>query len=89
LLSAWDGAPRTIITGDMNSHPDEADINRLLDAGLTSAGDPTIPTFISFDPTERIDYIFASEDLIFADFGVGSTTASDHLPLAVNVHYGE
>ncbi|MCB9450860.1 MAG: endonuclease/exonuclease/phosphatase family protein [Anaerolineaceae bacterium] len=93
LLARWDGAPRTIIAGDMNAHPEDDDTQMFVDAGLTSAQDVTgnseLLTFISFDPYERIDYIYGSEGITFSDFEIPQTTASDHLPLVVTVNVGD
>jgi endonuclease/exonuclease/phosphatase family metal-dependent hydrolase len=89
LLANWNNAPYTLISGDMNAHPADADTAMFAAAGLTSAqdiaGDPTALTFSSADPYERIDYIYATAELSFADFVIPQTQASDHLPLAVTV----
>lgn len=89
LLANWNNAPYTLISGDMNAHPEDADTAMFAAAGLTSAqdvaGDPTALTFSSADPYERIDYIYATAELSFADFVIPQTQASDHLPLAVTV----
>jgi endonuclease/exonuclease/phosphatase family metal-dependent hydrolase len=89
VLEAWNGAPRTLIVGDMNGHPEDADIALFLGAGLTSAqdatGNPDLLTFSSAEPVERIDWIFGTSEFQFSDFVIPSTTASDHLPLAVTV----
>jgi endonuclease/exonuclease/phosphatase family metal-dependent hydrolase len=89
VLAHWGGAPRTIIAGDMNAHPEDSDTRLFFDAGLTSAQDATgnsdLLTFISYNPYERIDYIYGSAGITFSDFVIPQTTASDHLPLAVTV----
>lgn len=93
VLAQWGGAPRTIIAGDMNAHPEDDDTRMFFDAGLTSAQDVTgnsdLLTFISFDPYERIDYIYGSAGITFSDFVIPLVTASDHLPLAVTVTVGD
>jgi endonuclease/exonuclease/phosphatase family metal-dependent hydrolase len=89
LLEVWNRAPRTVIAGDMNAHPEDSDIALFLQAGLVSAQDATnngdLLTYSSAVPVERIDWIFGSPDVRFGDFVIPQTTASDHLPLAVNV----
>ena len=89
VVAAWNGTPRTVITGDMNAQPGDADVVQYTQGGLISAqdtaGNPDAFTFSSYDPFERIDWIFASPDVEFSHFQIGDTTASDHLPLAVTV----
>jgi endonuclease/exonuclease/phosphatase family metal-dependent hydrolase len=89
VLESWNQAPRSVIVGDMNARPGEADIELYLQAGLTSAqdaaGDPGLMTYSSKNPVERIDWVFGTSDVAFSDFEIPSTTASDHLPLAVTV----
>lgn len=50
---------------------------------VTGQGD--LFTFSSTRPRFRVDWIFGTHDLIFSDFVIPPTTASDHLPLAVTV----
>lgn len=89
LLAVWNRAPRTLVTGDMNGHPEDADIALFLRAGLVSAQDTTgntmLDTWSSAEPVERIDYIFGTPDLAFDDFKIPRTQASDHLPLSASV----
>jgi len=89
VLANWNGAPYTLISGDMNAHPEDGDTALFAQAGLTSAqdvaGDPAALTFSSADQYERIDYIYGTSELSFADFVITPTQASDHLPLAVTV----
>jgi endonuclease/exonuclease/phosphatase family metal-dependent hydrolase len=89
LVEVWADSPRTIIAGDMNARPGEADVTLFENGGLISAqdvaGDPELFTFSSTTPTERIDWIFGSADIEFSDFEIPHSTASDHLPLAVTV----
>jgi endonuclease/exonuclease/phosphatase family metal-dependent hydrolase len=85
LLGVWGGASRTIIAGDMNSTPGSDEFARFEAAGLESAGDPTIPTYPSSDPRDRIDYIFATPDLELGEVAFPQRTASDHLAVAATV----
>jgi endonuclease/exonuclease/phosphatase family metal-dependent hydrolase len=87
LLGAWGGASRTIIAGDMNSTPESEEFARFEAAGLETAGDPTIPTYPSTDPRDRIDYIFATPDLELGDVVFPQSTASDHLAVAATVTF--
>jgi endonuclease/exonuclease/phosphatase family metal-dependent hydrolase len=87
LLGAWGGASRTIIAGDMNSTPESDEFTRFEAAGLETAGDPTIPTYPSTDPRDRIDYIFATPDLELGDVAFPESTASDHLAVAATVTF--
>ncbi|MEU5879736.1 endonuclease/exonuclease/phosphatase family protein [Spirillospora sp. NPDC047279] len=88
LLRAWGGAPRTIIGGDMNAGPGSEEIIHLLEGGgtlrSTASGDasPTTPD------GERIDWIFGTDDLMFTDYEVTPSEASDHYPVGVTVRIG-
>jgi endonuclease/exonuclease/phosphatase family metal-dependent hydrolase len=93
LLEVWGGAPATVITGDMNTQPDEANLALFLDAGLLSVQDEAglghLPT--ASRPTvrgDRVDYMFVTEDLGFADVSVPFSGASDHLPIAATILVG-
>ncbi|HEY4718454.1 MAG TPA: endonuclease/exonuclease/phosphatase family protein [Anaerolineales bacterium] len=89
ILSTWNHAPTTIIMGDFNALPDSQAIQLLLDAGLIDVsrevGQQPTYTYYSADPDHQIDYIFVTPDLGYGDFIIPSTTASDHLPLAVTI----
>ncbi|MFC6881769.1 MULTISPECIES: endonuclease/exonuclease/phosphatase family protein [Actinomadura] len=87
LLRAWGGAPRTIIAGDFNAAPDSDEIGRMLDSEMRSAalgGDasPTTPD------GARLDWVFGTDDLLFSDYEVPRSKASDHYPVAVTVRIG-
>lgn len=93
LLEAWGGTPATVITGDMNTQPDEANLALFLDAGLLSVQDEAglgdLPT--ATEPTvrgDRVDYMFVTEDLGFAAVAVPFSGASDHLPIAATILLG-
>jgi endonuclease/exonuclease/phosphatase family metal-dependent hydrolase len=93
LLAAWGGAPRTVIAGDFNFWPswEEADLWEA--AGFVSAQDVTGHgaefTVPSYDPDNRVDWIFGTPDLSFADFAIlDQVTSSDHFPLVVTVSVG-
>ncbi|MEX1143551.1 MAG: endonuclease/exonuclease/phosphatase family protein [Anaerolineales bacterium] len=89
ILDTWNNAEATIIMGDFNALPDSEAITLLLRAGLIDISreigqQPTF-TYYSADPDHQIDYIFVTPDLAYSDFVIHSTTASDHLPLAVTI----
>ncbi|MGQ4892618.1 MAG: endonuclease/exonuclease/phosphatase family protein [Candidatus Njordarchaeia archaeon] len=75
-----------VLTGDFNSHPDSEEIGmvkeKLYDARdlaiSRSGGEGTYP---SDKPTERIDYIFVSNNFTVSRFKTVKSLASDHLPI--------
>lgn len=85
LLDFWDGAPYTVMVGDLNSTPDFPEMKLISDAGLidswAQARQGEGYTFSSDAPYERIDWIWHTPDLVALEAEVGRTTASDHLPL--------
>jgi endonuclease/exonuclease/phosphatase family metal-dependent hydrolase len=90
LLQVWGGSDRTVIGGDMNTQPNEANLRLFLDAGLVSVQDAAglghLPT--ATEPSvlgDRVDYVFVTSDLSFADVAVPFSGASDHLPIAVTI----
>lgn len=89
LLQYWDHAPRSVILGDLNAKPGEADMDLILQAGLidswTEAGSGVGNTYSSFDPFQRIDWIWHTEDLMASDAEVLRSTASDHLPVIITL----
>ncbi|MGH2676832.1 MAG: endonuclease/exonuclease/phosphatase family protein [Actinomycetota bacterium] len=91
LLAAVGNDPRTIIAGDMNMQPDEADVGLFQRAGFVSVQDQAGLGHVSTSahptvvPVDRVNWIFATPDLAFTDFVVVPGEASDHLPLAVTV----
>lgn len=89
LARAWDGAPATIIVGDMNATPDSDAMQILSGAGLVNVaaeiGTPPVYTSPAENPRRQIDYIWASPDLRFSDLEIPQTTASDHLPIVATI----
>ena len=90
LLDTWGGGATTIIAGDMNVQPTQENAALFTDAGLVSAQDVTghgssstarDPNF----PGDRVDWIFGSSDLVFSEFSILESEASDHLPVLVTV----
>jgi endonuclease/exonuclease/phosphatase family metal-dependent hydrolase len=75
--------------GDLNARPDEDAIRILVENGFVDisaeiGAQPTY-TYYAANPDHQIDYIFASPDLVFRDFEILRSTASDHLPLVVTI----
>ncbi len=89
LLSAWNGAPTSIIVGDLNADPDSEAMQLLSDAGLVNVaaeiGTPPIRTSPADNPRRQIDYIWTSPDLGFSDLEIVNSTASDHLPVIATI----
>lgn len=90
LIEVWGGTDRTVIAGDMNTQPGEANLRLLLDAGLLSVQDEArlgdLPT--ASRPTvrgDRVDYLFVTPDLAFEEAAVPFSGASDHLPIAATI----
>jgi len=91
VLSAVSGSDSAIVAGDMNLQPSDAlDVAMFRRAGLISAqdvagqGDRSTAT----DPGvagDRPDWFFVTADLAVREFSIGSSRASDHLPLFVTV----
>lgn len=89
VLAFWQGRGRTLLAGDFNAYPEQDAIQRLLGAGFRDLpaehGLGQAFTYSAGDPYERIDYIFGSQDLSATMARIGSTTASDHLPIFATV----
>jgi endonuclease/exonuclease/phosphatase family metal-dependent hydrolase len=93
LLDTWGDEAPTVVAGDLNMQPTEGNVVLFTDAGLVSAqdevGDPSAST--ARDPVfpgDRVDWIWVSPDLTPSDFAIGTSAASDHLPLTVRVTPG-
>lgn len=79
------GSP-VIVCGDFNENAEGSAVRRLLDAtGLLDA-DAKLnrPTFVSDNPTTRIDFVLYSPDLSVRNVEVIPSLASDHLPVLVD-----
>ena len=89
VLARWDGLKRTIILGDFNADPGDTEIEKMYQSGLIDsqlelgAGDQ--PTWVHYEPIERIDYIWVTPGLKISNLKVPFSTASDHLPVVINV----
>jgi endonuclease/exonuclease/phosphatase family metal-dependent hydrolase len=90
LLAVWDGAPRTVVAGDLNFWPTWQEPGLWTEAGFISAQDVTGHgagfTSPTDHPDNRVDWIFGTPDLAFSDFAIlTGVTSSDHFPLVVTV----
>ena len=89
LLEYWDGAPFSLITGDMNAEPHEAEIDLFRQAGLldswSEAGEGDGFTFSANDPFKRIDWVWHTPDLTATRAERIETQASDHIPVLVTL----
>ncbi|MEW2355139.1 endonuclease/exonuclease/phosphatase family protein [Spirillospora sp. NPDC029432] len=85
LLRAWGGAPRTIIGGDFNAEPGSTEIASMLtgtELRSAAVGGDASPTTAD---GRRVDWVFGTDDLLFGDYDVPRSAASDHYPVAVTV----
>lgn len=80
LLALWGDRPRTVIGIDANARPGSRVVEALDDAGLV-VPDIDDPTFPSHRPTARIDFVLHTDDLDAIEVAVGTSSASDHLPV--------
>ena len=76
-----------IIMGDLNAHPDEPPVQRILAMGYRDEGEAVglggIATWPAGRPNERIDYVFARGKVRAQRGVIPRTQASDHLPVVV------
>jgi endonuclease/exonuclease/phosphatase family metal-dependent hydrolase len=94
LLDVWGGEQQTVIAGDMNTQPDESNLDLFLDAGLLSVQDEAglghLPTATEeVVGGDRVDYVFVTPDASFSHVAVPYSFASDHLPIAVTMSVDE
>ncbi len=79
-----------VVCGDLNEAPEGEAVQRFLDlTGLQDAGRASnCATFVSENPTDRIDYILHTPDLRPINVEAIETLASDHLPLLADFEQG-
>jgi endonuclease/exonuclease/phosphatase family metal-dependent hydrolase len=73
-----------VVAGDMNEGPEGA-AWQLLEATIGPAVSADRPSFPSTAPRHVIDTAFVSDGFLASLVEVAETTASDHLPVAVNL----
>ncbi len=92
LVAIIEKAPRPLVfCGDLNEAANGGAVMLLLNrTGLIDA-DAALnrPTFLSDAPTVRIDYCLYSPDLHASRVDVGTSLASDHLPLCVDLEIAD
>lgn len=78
-----------IVAGDFNALPDEAPVHHMLAAGFRDAGFEAglacMRTWPADAPSQRIDYVFVRGSFKTGGGAVRRTTASDHLPVVIEV----
>ncbi len=82
------GAPHVIVMGDLNIGPEKLKEFFLDKTGLV-LNLPKIPTYPSWKPTRKIDYVLTSPSLKIAKAEVLLLPYSDHLPVSVEVYWPE
>lgn len=89
FLDFFGNTSDTIIVGDFNAEPNDPEIKLMRAAGLQdilqSIEPPPAFTFRTDDLYQRIDYIWASADLGWADVELITGTASDHLGITATI----
>ncbi|MBM3704896.1 MAG: hypothetical protein FJW66_00080 [Actinobacteria bacterium] len=89
ILKTWNGLERTAICGDFNARDYEPEITMMYDAGLIDSQAALEKadqlTWVHYEPFERIDYIWVTPDIKISNLSVTYSTASDHLPVAVDM----
>ena len=89
LLEEWNGLERTAIMGDFNAETGDPEIKKMQEAGLIDSqlalGKEEKLTWVHYEPYRRIDYIWVTPDLEISNVDVPYSTASDHLPVVVNI----
>jgi endonuclease/exonuclease/phosphatase family metal-dependent hydrolase len=88
ILSAWDGQPRTVLLGDLNTYPGWPELGLVTAAGFHTTQNTSVCTM----PTSNRncpDWIFASGDLALSAVHV-TVDRPDHRPLVglVGVPFG-
>ena len=94
LLNDWNVTPYTIIAGDLNAQPNSEEMKLFSPKRWISAQDVTGYKYpFTFEKGKnarsRIDWILGSKDLLFHDFYIIKSDASDHLPLFTSVKVKE
>ncbi len=90
LLEEWDGLERTAVMGDFNAETGDYEVKEMHNAGFLDSqlelGEGDKLTWVHYEPHRRIDYIWVAEDLEISDVEVIYSTASDHLPVVININ---
>lgn len=80
---------KSILMGDFNMHPDNELMvqisNGLVDTAFAADGECF--TYISDNPTEKIDYVFVSDDIVVKNTIVAPEVASDHRAYMCDIQF--
>jgi len=89
VLESWNGLERTAIMGDFNARSYEPEMEPFYEAGLRDSqaelGRGDVLTWVHYEPFERIDYIWVTDDIELLEVFVPYSTASDHLPVVLDI----
>lgn len=92
LLGFWNGAPFSLILGDMNSLPGFPEMDLFAQAGFVDswaqAGSGEGLSWPAVDPYERIDWVWHTPDLVALEAETIDSAASDHRPVVVTLDVG-
>ncbi|MDA7803024.1 endonuclease/exonuclease/phosphatase family protein [Crocinitomix sp.] len=81
-----------VLCGDMNDTPISycyRQFSRLLEDAFVTAGNGIGTTYIGVVPSNRIDYIFYSDDFKAANFTTHDLDCSDHKPISCEIGFEE
>jgi len=84
MLAAWDGAPRTIIAGDLNADPGSRELRHLLAAGFSTT-QPSTACTLKTSNDNCVDWILVTDDLVQGRPTVLPVDSFDHRPLSATV----
>ncbi|GIJ44027.1 hypothetical protein Val02_09130 [Virgisporangium aliadipatigenens] len=87
FATRFGGDRPTVIAGDLNIHPGDESMRAFAENGYgdSLAAFRPLRTFSADRPTEEIDHVLARGGLTASEPSVGTTTASDHAPIAVTL----
>lgn len=75
--------PRVVLAGDLNAAPGSPALATLESAGLSEQR--SVPSYPSNHPVKHIDHVYATNAVTVSDTVAVRTTASDHVPVAVDL----
>jgi endonuclease/exonuclease/phosphatase family metal-dependent hydrolase len=89
FATRFGGDRPTVVAGDLNISPGDPSMRAFADAGYGDAlaAFRPLPTFPADRPTKEIDHVLVRGGLTASEPSVGTTTASDHAPVAVTLRW--
>lgn len=89
FATRFGGDRPTVVAGDLNIEPGDPSMRAFADAGYGDglAAFRPVRTFPADRPTKEIDHVLVRGGFTASDPSVGTTTASDHAPLAVTLRW--